>query len=401
MTGAIARASEAAAQGRILFVINSLAGGGAERVMATILRASGGMHPHRPITLALLDREAIAYEPPAGIELVQLDCGGRLLPSIIGLRRLVARLRPDAVLSFLTRANVANVMATRGASSTCIISERVNTSAHFQSGMAGLIGKALVRLFYARADHVISVSQGVCDDLARNFGVPPERISVIANPIDHPAIAARAAEEPALALDRPYVAAAGRLVANKNFGMLIEAFARSGLEGDLVIMGEGPLRKTLEVHAQVLGLEGRVHLPGFVGNPFAVIARSTLFAMPSNAEGFPNGLVEAMACGRPVISTNCPSGPSEILLGLPRHAVTSTIHCSAGAIVPPNDPALFADALRAVHDDPERAHLGKAAMELSRAFSVERTVQQYWRVIDKGRAADGRRGGTSFQEIKG
>src|SRR5688572_5893898 len=109
--------------GRTLFVINSLAGGGAERVMATLVGASSRMHPHRSITLALLDREPIAYEPPPGIRLVQFDCKGRLLPSIIAVRKLVARLKPDTVLSFLTRANVANVMATRGRAPACIISE--------------------------------------------------------------------------------------------------------------------------------------------------------------------------------------------------------------------------------------------------------------------------------------
>lgn len=378
----------------MVFVINSLAGGGAERVMATLVRASGSLRPHRPITLVLLDRETIAYEPPDGVELVQLDCKGRLLPSVIALRNLVARLDPETVLSFLTRANVANVLATRGRSPACIISERVNTSAHFRSGVGGMIGKALVRLFYARADHVISVSKGVSDDLTRHFRVCPGRMSVIANPVDHAAIETMAGETPALSLDRPYVVAAGRLVPNKNFGMLIEAFARSGLTGDLVILGEGPLRDALEGQARALGLERRVHLPGFVDNPFAIIARSTLFALPSNAEGFPNGLVEAMACGRPVVSTNCPSGPSEILLGSPRETITSTAYCSAGAIVPPNDPDLFAAALRAVHDDPERELRGKAALEMSRAFSIERTVEQYWRVIENGRASSAQPAGS-------
>lgn len=393
-TGRTADSSEAGAQGRILFVINSLAGGGAERVMATLLHASGRMHAHRPITLALLDRETMAYAPPDGIELVQFDCKGRLLPSIMELRNLVAHLRPDAVLSFLTRANVANVMATRGRAPACIISERVNTSAHFRAGVGGLIGKALVRRFYTRADHVISVSDGVSDDLSRNFRVSPSRISVIANPVDHTAIEAMTRKKPALFLDRPFIAAAGRLVANKNFGMLIEAFVRSGLVGDLVILGEGPLRGALEEKIRELGMEQRVHLPGFVENPFAIIARSTLFAMASNAEGFPNGLVEAMACGRPVVSTNCPSGPSEILLGMPRHTVTSTTYCPAGAVVPPNDPDQFAAALQAVHDDPERELRGRAALEMSRAFSVERTVEQYWRVIENGGEM------SKFQEIE-
>src|SRR3546814_4408454 len=102
-----------------------------------------------------------------------------------------------------------------------------------------------------------------------------------------------AAIEPAFSIQGSYIVAAGRLVPNKNFGMLIEAFAQSGLPGSLVIMGEGPLRGALEARIMQLGLEGRVHLPGFLENPFAVLKRASLFALPSNAEGFPNGLVEA------------------------------------------------------------------------------------------------------------
>nr|WP_278254403.1 glycosyltransferase [Sphingobium sp. BYY-5] len=384
----------------MLFVINSLEGGGAERVMATLVRASVDLYPRHPITLALLDRTAMAYDPPPGVNLVQLDCRGRLLPSAIALRNLVAQLRPHAVLSFLTRSNVANVIATRGRPAACIISERVNTSVHFGAG--GWAGKALVRLFYGRADHVIPVSEGVADDLAQNFGVSPDHMTVIPNPVDHDAITSMVGETPVLRLARPYIVAVGRLVPSKNFAMLIEAFARSELDGDLVILGEGPLRETLERQARTLGLEGRVHLPGFVENPFAIIARSTLFALPSNAEGFPNGLVEAMACGRPVVAANCPSGPSEILLGLPRHSVTATIYCPAGTIVPPNDPSLFAAALRQVHDDPERELRGKTALEASRAFSVERTVRQYWDVIERGRPSGNPRTGNAIelQEIK-
>src|SRR3546814_10670758 len=140
-----------------------------------------------------------------------------------------------------------------------------------------------------------------------------------------------AAIEPAFSIQGSYIVAAGRLVPNKNFGMLIEAFAQSGLPGSLVIMGEGPLRGALEARIMQLGLEGRVHLPGFLENPFAVLKRASLFALPSNAEGFPNGLVEAMACGLPVVAANCASGPAEILLNRSResvHGIRSEEHTS-------------------------------------------------------------------------
>src|SRR3546814_9744070 len=109
-----------------------------------------------------------------------------------------------------------------------------------------------------------------------------------------------------------------------------------------------------------VGLEGRVHLPGVLENPFAVLNRASLFALPSNAEGFPNGLVEAIACGLPVVAANCASGPAEILLNRSREAVHGTTQSAAGAVVPPNDAAAFAGALRIVHCSDIRSEIGRA-----------------------------------------
>ena len=190
------------------------------------------------------------------------------------------------------------------------------------------------------------------------------------------------AASPALSFPDGFVAAAGRLVSNKNFAMLIEAFARADLSTSLVILGDGPMRGELQAQIERLGLDGRVLLPGFLHNPFSVLKRAALFALPSNAEGFPNGMVEAMACGLPVVATNCASGPSEILLGRAREDVDGIVYGPAGAVVPQNDPAAFAEALRAVIDPGVRAARGAAALDLSRQFSVERTAAQYWAVIE-------------------
>lgn len=364
-----------------LFIINSLAGGGAERVMTTVLGASAPWADRYDIKLVLLDQEASAYAQPEWVERMELDCRGGLLPSLMRVRRLIRRLRPDATISFLTRSNVANVMA--GANGACIISERVNASAHFSGGGAARISKAMVRLAYPRADHVIAVSGGVAEDLIGNFAVKRQRISVVANPVDHERIARLADEPSPLALEGDYIVAAGRFVPNKNFAMLIDAFGRSGLPGSLVILGEGPLRQELEAYVQKLGLGGRVLLPGFIQNPFAILKRARLFALSSNAEGFPNGMVEAMACGLPIVAANCASGPSEILLGCPREQVEGIVHGPAGAVVPPNDPFAFAEAMRTVIEPGLRTARGAAARELSRRFSVERTAQQYWEIIEE------------------
>lgn len=369
---------------RILFAINSLAGGGAERVLATLLGGSEPWRARYDIHLALLDDEPRAYDVPDWVEVHQLGAQYKLLPSLTQLRALVGRLAPDATLSFLTRANVANAWAMAGRGRPWLISERVNTSAHLGSAFAA---KAMVRIVYPRAAHVIAVSEGVVDDLAANFGVARARMSAIANPVDHDRIAELAAEPPAFTPAGPYIVAAGRLMPKKNFPLLLRAYAQAAPHERLVILGEGPERGALEALAASLGIAGRVDMPGFVANPFAVVARARAYASSSNAEGFPNGLVEAMACGVPVIATNCASGPSEILAGRPRDAIRGGIDVDAGALVPTDDVPAFAAALDRVLAEPHRSRCGARARERSLAYGVAQAAENYWTRIEAALAA--------------
>ena len=367
---------------RVAFVINSLSGGGAERVMSTLLRASVTERSECDITLMLLDREKPAYEVPDWVEIVQLDCRHSLLRSLTSLTAAFRRLRPDITVSFLTRANVANVAAASLLGIPAIISERVNTSSHLSQGSGAALAKLLVKWSYPKARKVIAVSPGVADDLHRLFGVPESRISIISNPIDIDEIRKQAGEDVPELADEPYVAAMGRLVPNKNFRMLIEAFALSGLDGRLLILGEGPERAALQRQIDTLGLPGRVIMPGFAANPFPALRRAALFVLPSNAEGFPNALLEAMSVGVPVISTNCLSGPAEVLAALPRERVAAGV-CLAeyGILVTPDDPAAMADALRAMQEPERRLHYRQRAAMRAADFSVERAKNAYWAVI--------------------
>jgi N-acetylgalactosamine-N,N'-diacetylbacillosaminyl-diphospho-undecaprenol 4-alpha-N-acetylgalactosaminyltransferase len=367
---------------RVAFVINSLAGGGAERVMCTLLRASEAERQSVDISLILLDRETAAYKVPAWVKVEQLNCRHSLLRSVWSLYRALRRSRPDATLSFLTRANVANVIAACLLKIPAVISERVNTTSHLGKGRSASLAKFLVKWLYPKARRIIAVSPGVADDLHTAFGVPQAKLVVISNPIDIDDIRARSQEAENVAPAEEFGMAMGRLVPNKNFRMLIDAFAAAKIGGKLLILGDGSERDALTAQIEQLGLTGRVVMPGFSANPFATLRKAAYFTLPSNAEGFPNSLLEAMSVGVPVISTNCQSGPSEVLADQAREdIVAGVVFAEHGILVPPNDATAMKDALRAMSEPERRAAYGLKAAARAAEFSVERAKLAYWQVI--------------------
>lgn len=367
---------------RALFVINSLAGGGAERVFTTLVRELSAPMRDFDITVALLDDETEeAYQLPEGIPVIRLGTRGGMLRSITNLRRLVGRLRPDVTVSFLSRANVAAVVAMRRTGGPAVISERVNTTAHLRSGRLPFLSRFLIRSTYPSARKIIAVSEGVARTLETDFSVEPKRICVIYNPVDIERIRELAAQEPEIAVSPQDFVTMGRLVPNKNTAMAVRALAAAQSGGNLVILGDGPQHAEIAALAASLGVAERVRLAGFLANPYAVLARAGCYLLTSNAEGFPNAMLEAMACGLPVVATDCPSGPAEILqVSLNGDAPAFG---TGGALVPMDDDRALARCMDRLTAPGQRENFVQAGLARVDAFSMARAVDAFRETILK------------------
>ena len=361
------------APSRIAVFLPALVGGGAERVLLVL--AGGFAARGIPVDL-VVPHTAGEYldEVPPAVRLVDLGASGALtgLPE---LARYLRRERPAAVLATLTHANIVALLARALARvPTRIIVREANTLSVAARGSTGLRDRLLPRLvrwFYPLADTIVAVSEGVARDLGRTAGIPAHRIQLLHNPVVTDDLAARAAEP----LDDPWFAAGappvvlgvGRLERQKDFATLIRAFARvrAGRAARLVVLGEGRERAQLEALIRQLGLEGDVRLPGFVANPFAYMARAGVFVLSSAWEGMPGALIQALACGAPVVSTDCESGPREIL---------GTRH---GRLVAVGDTEAMAEAIGASLDGP-RCPADAAVL---RPFTVDVAVERYLRLL--------------------
>ncbi|WP_275886922.1 glycosyltransferase [Thiohalospira halophila] len=359
---------------KLALYLPSLRGGGAERVMVTLANSFAERGYEVDLVLASAEGPYLD-EVEDGVRVVDLGCP-RVRRSLPGLVRYLKRERPRAMLSAMGHANAIALVARMIARvpTRLIVSERTHFSVSLEQagGFWARLTGHLGRRIYRRADGIIAVSEGVSDDLAVRAGLPRERIEVVFNPAVGRWLEALAAE-PANEFwsstnGGPLVVAMGRLTEAKDFTTLIRAFAllREQLSARLVILGEGPLRGELEKEAENLGVSSNVYLPGFVDNPFPVITRADLFVLSSAWEGLPNGLIQAMACGTPVVSTDCPSGPDEILEG-----------GRWGHLVPVGDETALAEAMVATLDECTPPDVVARAAE----FSVDRAADGYLAVM--------------------
>jgi len=360
---------------RLAICIAALSGGGAERVAAVLAE---GLAEQGDEVLVVTNASADSdfYPLPAAVArrcIGPFPRGGPLrdlastLFRVTRLRRALREFRPDVVVAFMGITNVRALWAARGSGVPVIVTE--HTDPRF--GRPPLPWGLLRRWAYRHAAKLVSVSAGV------DAGFPwldPQKRAVIPNPLP-PEIGSEASG-PTLdfpAAGRSTVVSMGRLERFKGHDLLITAFSRLAADlpdWDLLVLGEGGERSALERLVRDLGLEGRVRLVGAVQHPFPVLRRCQVFALASRHEGFGNALIEAMACGLPVVATDCPSGPGEI------------VHDGDdGLLVPVGDARALESALRLLMTDSSaRERLAAHGRRTSEAYRLPLVLER-WRAL--------------------
>lgn len=360
---------------KITLVISSLSCGGAERVLVSL--AQGFIDRDHDVTIITLSNKSTDfYQIPSGCSRLALDIMGASsgvlaaiknnIKRISVLRQAIKSTTPDIVISFLQITNITTILALAGTDYPLIITEH-NDIRVFSYGT---LWDTLRRLTYPFCTKVVSVSQGVDEGFT---SLPKSKRAVIYNPIivndsgqidDLPA---------AVDYSKNWLVSMGRLTEQKGFEFLLQAFhkiAHQYPDWQLLILGRGELQQKLEQLKDSLGLEHQVVFTGALRNPFRILKQAKLFVMTSVNEGFPMAHGEALACGLPVIATDCPSGPREMI----RQDVD-------GLLVPNRDVAAIAAAIKSlITDDTKRQQFAVRAPEIEERLGLEAIVAE-WEVL--------------------
>ncbi len=298
-----------------------MAGGGAERVLSNILK-NIDRDIFTPYLILLKKEGELLSELPSDINLVELGMKSYSLSKeffflFIKLFKLIKQIKPDVFISFLWESNIILLSTCLLSKDTkAIISERIAPLSYFKDilrkSLKVSIAKFITKNIYKKAFLIICVSSGIRDELME-LGIDQNKLKVIYNPLDINKIKHLSDEQ--ISYPKRYILFVGRLHLQKNIPLLIKAFSqiKDFYCGNLVIIGRGDEEENLKNLVRELQLTERVDFLGFQANPYKWMKNADLFILPSNYEGFPGVLLEAMVCGVPVISTDCPYGPREII----------------------------------------------------------------------------------------
>lgn len=375
---------------KLAILIYSMASGGAEKVISILLREFKSYE----ITLVLMN-DKIDYTLPDGLNICYLENSNPLENGFKKLLKLFylgltyknfcKNNNIEISLSFMNRPNYINIVSRFfGNKSKIILSERAMPSLQHKSGLQGFINRLLIRKLYPYADKIIANSKGNCTDLINNFGI--RNIEIINNPIDIEEIKKLKDEEVTNNLRKFTFITVGRLDRGKNHELMINAFfSLKNRNTQLFIIGDGELKNKLQNQIKTLKLEEQVFLLGKKKNPYKYLSKADCFLFSSNHEGFPNVILEALACNLPIISTDCESGPREILSSNNKIIKTLSIDtCEYGVLVPVNDANNFRKAMDLLyHDNNLRSRYVKASTNRSNYFCSKIVVTQYERLLSE------------------
>lgn len=373
-----------------VFFIGSLQAGGTEaklvRNFLPHLKRRGKVNPK---ILLLRERGEFLDLLPDGIEKLSLgeEADTNLIQMIPRFRDAMVHLKADTVISCMWYPAIISYLARMQGLGDVrhIVHDTVNMTEyikdHFVHEKFRWLKTYLTKRAYRDAEAVIVVSNGEKEDLIKNFGIPGKQVSVVYNPVNREAIEKLSAEDAGIDFDVPLVVTAGRLVHQKGMDILLRAFrmVRDVAASKLLILGSGEKREELVSLAESLHLSEDVIFLGMQINPFKFMRKAAVFCLASRYEGLGNVILEAMALGVPVIVTDCPSGPSEIIEG-----------GRDGILVRREDPGAIAEAvLRVLSDKVLRETLSNRSRERVQDFSLDASMCQ-WEEIVLGGRKDGR-----------
>lgn len=364
---------------KVSFFIPGFYGGGGERAMIRI--AKGFLDKGAEVDFVVVKNEGeLKNEVSDEINIVSLD-SSRIFLSIIPLAIYLYVEKPSSVISAMTISNIAIVLASklslfRGNIVTC---EQNNLSGNLRN--FGFLKQYVIRILsnvcYNLSDDIVVVSNGVKKDMIENNKLDESKIKVIYNPVVDKSVFTKKSEKLDLSIfssDKKVIIGVGSLTEQKDFGNLIKSFCivKKSIDSKLVILGDGKKRGDLCRLVRELGLDGEVKMPGFVKNPIKYMANSDVFVLSSKWEGLPFVLVEALASGCPVVSTDCPSGPREILRG-----------GKFGRLVPVSDERSLARAICDTLENPDYPATEEERIHRAKDFSAEAAIDQYWSIIEQ------------------
>ena len=361
---------------KLTLVIHSLGSGGAERVMS-ILANYWGAKGWQITLLTFVDETKTPFYQlnshvkylPLGIAKNSANSLEAVLnnwESIYKLRTAIVKTNPQAVISFMSITNVITLLATRGLNIPVIVSQR-NDPNYFPKSKFWVSSR---NLSYQLADQIVVQTARAFDYFRPQL---ENKMTIIPNPVMLQTAKGSLSQKPRT---QTSIIAMGRLESQKGFDILLDAFAQlkdNYSDWNLTILGEGSLRQELTDQIARLGLEDFVYLPGRIKDPAKLLGQADIFVMSSRFEGFPNALCEAMACGLPVISTDCPSGPREII----RDGID-------GILVENENPSQLRDAIESLMVDASKRHsLGARALEIADRFSLESIMHQWEQMLSR------------------